>query len=260
MKKLVALLFWIIPALAYSIDWNDSPEVEAVFQDAGVRGTFVLYDATGQKMVGFNRRRAETRFVPASTFKIPNTLVGLSAGAVRDVDEVLPYGGKPQPYSVWEQDMALRDAIRISSVPIYQELARRIGAEAMAVNLEALQYGNAEVGKVVDGFWLDGPLKISAVEQARFLARLARGQLPFPAGDQAQVREITLLESGDGWSLHGKTGLTGSFDPDIGWWVGWVEKGGHVYTFALNLDIAERSDASKRVQLGRASLEALGIL
>ncbi|NOT53607.1 MAG: class D beta-lactamase, partial [Deltaproteobacteria bacterium] len=45
-----------------------------------------------------------------------------------------------------------------------------------------------------------------------------------------------------------------------GWWVGWVQKGERVYAFALNLDIQTAADASKRIDLGKASLKALGIL
>lgn len=50
----------------------------------------------------------------------------------------------------------------------------------MRANVSRLGYGNAEIGQVVDNFWLVGPLKISAMEQTRFLLRLAQ-ELPFPA-------------------------------------------------------------------------------
>ena len=75
--------------------------------------------------------RAKKRFTPASTFKIANSLIGLDVSAVKSVDEVLPYGGKPQRIKEWERDMGLREAIKMSNVAIYQELARRIGIERM---------------------------------------------------------------------------------------------------------------------------------
>src|SRR5690606_38824824 len=117
-------------------------------------------------------------------FKIPNTLIGLSVGAVSSVDEVLPYGGKPQPFKAWERDMSLRDAISASNVAIYRELARRIGLERMRDHVARIDYGSAEIGTKVDDFWLSGPLKISAVEQTLFLASLADSALPFPKGVQ----------------------------------------------------------------------------
>jgi beta-lactamase class D len=225
-----------------------------------VTGTFVLYDVDAGRFVGHNQARSKVRFIPASTFKIPNSLIGLAVEAVEGVDEILPYGGKPQSFAVWEKDMGLREAITLSNVPIYQELARRIGLERMRENVSKLGYGNGRIGATVDTFWLEGPLKISAIEQARFLARLAQGQLPLPADVQASVREIVLLEQGDNWRLYGKTGWENAPNSGIGWWVGWVKKDDHVYAFALNIDIQKATDAGKRIEIGKARLAALGVL
>lgn len=247
-------------SVALALDWQDSQEVAKLFTAAGLHGTFVLYDASADRFTGHDRARAETRYIPASTFKIPNSLIGLSVGAVHDVDEVLPYGGQPQPFKEWEQDMGLRSAIRVSNVPVYQELARRIGLERMRANVAKLGYGNGEIGAVIDRFWLVGPLQISAIEQAQFLAHLAQDQLPFPKSAQAQVREIAQLEQGDGWTLYGKTGWADTYEPDVGWWVGWVKKGDRVYSFALNVDMPNEGDAKKRIGLGKESLKVLGVL
>ncbi|TBV09590.1 class D beta-lactamase [Stutzerimonas kirkiae] len=256
---LTAALLFTAPAIAN--DFEESPEVAAIFAKADISGTFVLYDATTERLTGFAAERARTRIIPASTFKIANSLIGLSSGAVANVDEVLPYGGQPQPFKAWEQDMGLREAIRASSVPIYQELARRIGLQRMQEGIRTLAYGNQEIGTRVDDFWLVGPLKISAVEQAQWLARLARSELPFPSEAQRQVREIVRLESGQGWTLYGKTGWNNSDQPNIGWWVGWVEQGEHLYTFALNIDMpAPATDLPRRLTVGKASLRTLGLL
>jgi beta-lactamase class D len=269
-RYLIALFILSFACRAAAIEWEARGELGKLFADAGVQGTFVLYDVAAERFVGHDRARAETRFIPASTFKLVNSLIGLSVGAVADVDSVLPYGGGPQPYKNWERDMGLREAIRVSNVPIYRELARRVGLLRMRENLARIGYGNDNIGAVVDRFWLDGPLRISAVEQARFLAALARGSLPFPAEVQAQAREIALLEQGDGWTLYGKTGWADSYDPDLGWWVGWVVtssdldqldgSGLRIHAFALNIDMPQSTDAAKRQALGKACLRALGIL
>lgn len=260
MKSLLPVLLAFSVLQGCSRGWQESPEVGALFTSAGVMGTFVLYDADTGRFVGHNQARSKVRFVPASTFKIPNTLIGLSVGAVENVDEVLPFDGKPQPFAAWEQDMSLRDAISASNAAIYQELARRIGLERMRNNVSELGFGNEDIGAAVDTFWLEGPLEISAVEQARFLARLAQSKLPIPEGIQQNVREIILLEQGKDWQLYGKTGWENAPAPGIGWWVGWVQKNDRVYAFALNMDIQQATDASKRIEIGKASLEALGIL
>ncbi len=244
---------------ALALDWRESPEVAHIFLSAGKQGTFVLYDVNAGTLTGYNQERAQTRFVPASTYKIPHTLIGLATGAVHSVDEELPYGGTPQPVKAWEKNMGLRDAIAISNVPIYQELARRIGLVRMRAALVQLAYGNMETGDIVDTFWLRGPLKISALEQTRFLARLARNELPFAHETQAKVRDILHTETTSTGSLFAKTGTAMCYSPPVGWWVGWVEKPGKLYVFALNIDMPGPDDAAKRIELGRASLKALGI-
>lgn len=255
----VFLLLLVTSTPTLATEWRDSAAIKALFSSAGLTGTFVLYDVAGDTFTGHNRARAETRFIPASTFKIPNSLISLSVGVVKNVDEVLPYGGKPQPMKAWEKDMGLRDAIKVSNVPVYQELARRIGLGRMNAALAKLDYGNGDIGKTVDIFWLRGPLKISAIEQARFLKRLASGELPLPKATQAEVREILRIDQGEDWTLFAKTGLAAN-KQKVGWWVGWVEKSGRLYAFAINIDVRKPEDAEKRIELGKQSLKALGIL
>ena len=233
----------------------------ALFRQAGVEGTFVLLDERSDTLRGHNQIRAEQRFSPASPFKIANALIGLSLGAVRSIDELIPYTGDAKPFMrEWLEPMGLRGAMTVSNVPLYQELARRIGLKRMGEAIVRLGYGNQQIGSDVTTFWLRGPLAISAVEQTRVLARLAHRSLPFPAQAQRQVAEITRVDSGPGWSLHAKTGWQNAPGAGVGWWVGWVQKGDLITPFALNIAMAGAADAPKRERLGRSSLQALGIL
>jgi len=241
--------------------WRENPELGNLFKSEGLAGTFVLYDTRAKTCTGYNRMRAEKRYSPASTFKIPNSLIGLATGAVQSVDDVLPYRGDAQPFNpAWAKDMSLRQAITLSNVPIYQELARRIGLERMRDYLVRLDYGNQDAGTSVDQFWLSGPLMISAIEQIRFLAGLAQDQLPVEPALQKSVREMILLDQGSTWKLYGKTGWQNAPRKGVGWWVGWVEKEGRIYAFALNIDIQRESDAGQRIRLGKKCLKTLGIL
>lgn len=261
-KHLIAIL--ALAASAQTVlarTYREVPELTKVLKDNGVAGTFVLLDVAADTMFLSDEARAKKRFTPASTFKIANSLIGLDAGVVKNVDEVLPYGGKPQRIKEWERDMGLREAIKVSNVPIYQELARRIGLERMREGIKKLGYGNMDIGSVVDRFWLDGPLAISAVEQAEFLYRLAKGSLPIKSDAIRAVKEITLLEKTEAYELHGKTGwLFNPTPPQTGWWVGWIERENKVYPFALNIDMINDGDAAKRIPIGRECLKALGKL
>lgn len=259
-KVLFAGVLCLSSCLLFANDPDTLHSLEEIFLDAGVDGTFAMYDAHADRFVVHNEQRAEKQFIPASTFKIPNSLIGLASGAVSDVDEILPYGGKPQFLKIWEHDMGLRDAIRISNVPIYQELARRIGLQRMSKYVTMLDYGNGNIGERVDMFWLEGPLKISAIEQSRFLARLGSLTLPLGKNIQQSVHEILEIDRGNDWVLYAKTGWGTATEPAVGWWVGWVEKQGHIYGFALNMDMPDLGGAAKRQELGRACLEALAII
>lgn len=260
---LLAVALLALPASAASPaePWREEPAVAALFRQAGVEGTFVLLDGRRGELRGHNQSRAEQRFSPASTFKIANALIGLSLGAVGSVDEVIPYTGDANPFMrEWLEPMGLRGAMKVSNVPLYQELARRIGLQRMGAAIVRLGYGNQQIGSDVTTFWLRGPLAISAVEQTRFLSRLAHRMLPFPDQAQRKVAEITRVDSGPGWSLHAKTGWQNAPGAGVGWWVGWVQKGDQITPFALNIAMAGAADAPKRERLGRSSLQALGIL
>lgn len=256
--RLIILLALVVSLHSVSArTYREAPELERFFNDQGVKGTFALFDIATDTIVVSNEARAKQRFTPASTFKIANSLIGLDVGAVKDVEEILPYGGKPQPFKTWERDMNLRDAIKASNVPIYQELARRIGLDRRRAGVKKLGYGDMEIGNVVDRFWLDGPLSISAVEQTEFLGRLVEGKLPVSPEAVRAVREITLLEKTGTYELHGKTGWLLDAKPQIGWWVGWIEREGKIYPFALNIDMTGDDDAAKRIPIGRDCLKAL---
>ena len=220
-RTLGALLMLLVP-LQCLARWTESSDLAEQFRRANVEGTFVILDSRTGEMTGYNQERASTRFVPASTFKIANALIGLTVGAVKDVDETLEYGGQPQPVKEWERDMSLREAIAMSNVAIYQTLARRIGLNQMVRAVELLDYGNKSIGQAVDQFWLDGPLQVSAIEQVSFLAKLVKHRLPVSETAQVQTQEILLKDKGEGWGLWAKSGWQNYPTEGVGWCVGWV--------------------------------------
>lgn len=236
------------------------PDLMSHFTRLGVDGTFALYDVGAHRLVLVDDKRADTRMVPASTYKIPNSLIALETGVVKDLEQVLPYGGGPARFKQWERDMAMPEAIRVSNVPIYQGIARRVGMARMQQWVDRLDYGNRRLGTQVDQFWLRGPLEISAVEQTRFLARLARGTLPASQRSQQWVREICRVETVGDRALYAKTGWAMDAGLNHGWWVGWVEGPGTLHTFALNMDLPREELAPHRFSIARAMLAEFGVL
>jgi len=250
----------LFPSALLAEEESSVREVAALgepFRKENLTGTFVFGDpATGSVKV-WNVERARKREIPASTFKIANTVIGLENGAVKNVDEVLPYGGKPQWMKEWEHDMPLCEAMALSAVPIYQELARRTGLGRMQATLTKLHYGNGQAGKVVDRFWLDGPLEISPLEQVDFLGRLLANKLPVSQSAMTGAKEIVPKTALGTATVHYKTGWSTNSKPQqIGWLVGWLETAdGKTTPFALNIDIPTQDLAAKRLPLALVCLE-----
>lgn len=68
------------------------PDWRAPFDAARVRGTFVLkrLGLPNARVEAYDTVRARTRFLPASTFKVPNALIALELGIVKDERQWFP--------------------------------------------------------------------------------------------------------------------------------------------------------------------------
>ena len=235
MLKYIFFLSYIF--FAINISYSQTPDTLNLAKFfAGNNGAFVVYDQNNNKYIRYNPKRCGERFLPASTFKIANSLIGLETGVIPDENYVIKWDGKPKPIKEWERDHTLRTAIQYSVVPYYQELARRVGKEKMQHWLDTINYGNRTIGKSVDYFWLDNSLKISANEQVKFLKEFFNYKLPVSKRSVDIVKDIISKE------VHGKSVLkfkTGTGDYNnhwIAWLVGYVKKDDNVYFYAFNID------------------------
>ncbi len=227
----------------------------------GYQGCFVLYDLERNLYLRFNESRCSQRFAPCSTFKIPNSLIGLETGVLENERSRKKWDGAPKMLKVWERDHDLASAIRYSVVWYYQSVARDIGAERMRQYLDLLDYGNRDISGGIDRFWLGNSLKISADEQIVFLAKLYRDGLPL--GDHALevTKKILVQEEGPDYRLSGKTGSDWeSGNWLLGWFVGHLrcEKG--EFVFALNIAEGEDPRGPTARTKAREILRALDLL
>ncbi len=187
---------------------------------------------------------ADRGFLPASTFRIANTLVALETGVVSGEDFALPWDGKHRDIEEWNRDHDLTSAMRNSVVWFFQEIARRVGEERMKRELALFRYGNADIGGGIDHFWLGGALRISAREQVHFLRRLHAGVLPVTADHAALVRRILASETADSVTMRWKTGLTNDDKSAVAWMVGYVERADKTFVFACVMTARPRASAS----------------
>lgn len=208
MLRLLLLLLLLLPASA--------EDFEGAFRAEGVEGCMAIWSqAKGWRE--YHPELTKKRFVPASTFKIPNSLIGLETG---QLPMFLKWDGVDHGFKGHNQDLDLKTAFKVSAAWYYQEMARRVGLKTEKEWVMKLGYGNMELGQEVDQFWLEGPLQISPREQVEFLRRLYEGDLPVKESSRATV--ISLMDQGQG--LHAKTGWARFSGMNYGWFVGWVER------------------------------------
>ncbi len=233
----------------------------------GVRGTFVLHDPQTGRTLCHDAQRAATRYSPASTFKIPNTLIALETGVASGPEFFLAWDRAavpPQPWwpATWSRDHTLSSALKNSVVWYYKELARRTGSERMQSFVDRFDYGNRDIAGGIDQFWLSGGLRISAEEQADFLHRFYFGKLGVSERSTHLAKEMLVLEDNPAYRLSGKTGWAGLGEPgtQIGWLVGYLERNGQVYPFAMNIDIEKNEDAALRMPITKDVLKQAGLI
>ncbi|MBF0272998.1 MAG: class D beta-lactamase [Magnetococcales bacterium] len=252
------LMFGLMMFSAHAETLPD-PGLNDLLQRAGVSGCLAVMEVDPERMRLSDPARCQQRFLPASTFKVVNLLIALETGVVRQ-EERFPWDQTPQPLPSWEKDLTLQEAMAVSAVPVFQSIARRIGLQRMQDWVAKTGYGNGAIGEKVDRFWLDGPLAISPEEQARFMARVATGKLPFSQPALTGLRRLIPQETIGTAHLYGKTGWAMSSQPMSGWYVGWLENQGRLVTFATHIRMDQAEQAPLRQSLALAALRQIDAL
>jgi beta-lactamase class D len=230
--------------------------LKTYFDENHVDGCFTMYNNKNGEVTVYNMAIDTQRVLPASTFKIVNSLIGIETGKIVDENMVIKWDGIKRSHKDWNKDMDMKEAFKVSCVPYYQEVARRIGRDTMQLWIDSLHYGNQKIGDKIDTFWLDNSLKISPDEQLGLVQRLYFSQLPFQKRTQQIVNDVMLRESNTLYKLSYKTGL--GYDEnhnEIAWVVGWVEENMHPYFFVTqvrssdpNIDMVKvRMDITKNI-------------
>ncbi len=257
-KKIVeicsALLFLHVTLLG-----NDTA-LQTLFANYNVKGTMLIESLDGKERYVYNEARAKMPLIPASTFKIPNTLIALQEGVV-DAQSIIVWDGMERSIKAWNQDQTLSLAFKSSCVWCYQKFARGIGLETYDAYLHKLNYGNAKTGDNVERFWLDGALRISAYEQIAFLKKLYQDELPFAQTHLDTLKAIMVDEQTATYTLRAKTGWAVPKEAEHhGWYVGYVEGSKGVYFFATNLLTPSSEVLPLRKSLTLEALKRKGIL
>lgn len=246
--------------------------LQKFFDDSHVQGTFGIYNnGTGEFTIYNLSRFKDSAYLPASTFKIVNALIGLETGKIRDERMVIRWDGVVRKFPngdtafAWNKDLTMAEAFKVSAVPYYQEVARRIGKDTMQFWLDSLGYAaRYEKPKIkqIDTFWLDNSVKITADEQLGLVKKLYFDQLPFQKRSMRVVKEVMTAEKNSNYTLAYKTGWGFRENKNsIGWVTGWVEENRHPYFFVLNVEGPHNMKMAEiRMNMLKGILTQLGFL
>jgi beta-lactamase class D len=252
-----------------SVKKDDS--LKKYFDENKVEGCFALFNNGTGKVTVYNLSRYfDSSYLPASTFKIVNSLIGLQKGKIVNDSMVIKWDSIKRWNENWNKDLTMYEALRVSSVPYYQEVARRIGKDTMEAYLNMLGYGKKTdtaklvITSAIDTFWLDNSLKITPDQQLGLVKKLYFGELPnFFKVHQETVKRAMLFEDSTNFRLSYKTGWgTTPNNKSLAWVVGWIEENNHPYFFVLNFETADK-DAdiiTIRMKILKDILRQLGFL
>jgi beta-lactamase class D len=234
---------------------KDDSSLDQYFKKYKVEGTFGMFDNGKGNFSLYNVNRfKDSAYLPASTFKIINSLIGIETGRVIDTNAVISWNGISHGRPECDKDMQMFEAFRISCPPWYQELALSIGKDTMQKWIDTLGYAQRyqpfKIKNNLDTFWLDNSAKITADEQLGIVKRLYFDQLPFQKRTQRLVRGMMLQEKNANYSLSYKTawGYTEK-GHSLAWITGWIEENQHPYFFVLQVEHPDRNFDMKTARI-----------
>ncbi len=240
-------------------------EFQEILDEKKVIGSILIYDLSAGRFYSNDFAWAETGQLPASTFKIPNSIVALELGVVKDDSTIFKWDGVERSVKNWNQDLIFRNAFHYSCVPCYQDIARKVGVDRMRTILDKMQYPGMQFSsETIDNFWLMGDSRISPMQQIAFLRRYQAEEIPLSTRTYEILDTMMIVESTAEYTLRAKSGWSVDHGHNNGWYVGYVEKESNVYFFATNIEPVNQEQVDgfvlARIEVTRNALAQLEIL
>ena len=218
-------------------------EFQSIIDSVNIIGAILIYDLQDDKYYSNDFEWVQKGNLPASTFKITNSIIAFETGVVENDSTLFEWNGEKRMLKNWEQDLIFKDAFHYSCVPCYQEVARLIGVKKMNGYIDKLEYGNMKVDSSnIDLFWLEGESRINQFQQIDFLKRFYQSELPISKRSEEIMKRMMVIEENDEYKISGKTGWSIRNGNNNGWFVGYIESRNKTHFFATNVEPKEQFD------------------
>ena len=250
MLKVLSLLIFCTAFVSANDD-----SIKKIFENYKIDGTLIITDLKSDKLYLHNSKRADTRFSPASTFKIAHTLILLNENIIKSQDEIIKWDKVKRAYNLWNKDQTLATAVVNSCVWCFKRFSKKVSKETYLDYLKKFNYGNKIIGDDKSNFWLDSSLKISTFEQIDFLKKIYTQNLPILEKNISMLKDILTIQKDTNFQIKAKSG----WDGQIGWYVGYVKTKKDIYFFALNADI-KKEQLNYRKQIVYEALKIKNII
>ncbi len=224
------------------------------------KGSFVLYDANNDAWTIYNKDAALEQITPNSTYKIYDALLGLESGIITPEYSKMTWNGENYPFDAWNSDQDLSSAMHSSVNWYFQNIDNIVGMDNVKSYLQEISYGNQQTSNDTALYWTDFSLKISPIEQVELLKKFYHNTFGFSNNNINAVKDAILIASTPDGTLSGKTG-TGRVDGQDtnGWFIGYIEKPGHVYYFATNIQGISNTTGSMATEISLSILSDMGL-
>lgn len=231
-------ILFILSIISYSIRGQD---LNNFFVEVNVKGSISIYDLKNKEWNHSNAKLAKEGTLPASTFKIIHTLIGLEENIIRGRNDTIRWDKEPKLFKTtkipnWNKDNDLETAFKNSTIWYFEEIAKQINKCKYRKYLKKNKYTNRNNRKGKDyDFWNFGNLKVSPIEQIELLIKLYKNELSFNKKYQELTKEFMIEKETSSLILRSKTGWC--YDTiDIGWYIGFIELEDNVVFFATRIE------------------------
>jgi len=248
-SKKLAILTALILSISNGFSQNSKRmQIDSLFNSLTIKkGSIVTYHLSNKEYFRYNPSMCNTGYLPASTFKIPNSLIALELGIVSDVNQIIKWDNIKSSNESCNSDQTLASALKNSCIWVYSEFANKIGINQYKDYINKIDYGNKQIDYgPKNRFWLEGDFKISADQQVEFLKKFHNYELPFSKGNIDDVKKLILLRDTPNFKLSGKAGTEFISNKEvIVWFIGYVEMPNETVFFSINFIHHEINSTSK---------------